>query len=744
MSNRLVVVDGELITLTDLARQFGMWAMVWLAGESINRLFWSVLTTAVFFVIGYVFLRTLNGWSTGKISPARPLTAFWKRVNLPYWDGDITWDYEIPAELVRAYLTILFPGLTSLIYAGLSYNSSNFVIMGISVVFAIVYHFIWVLPYALGYGWGYTTASILSFFLFLWSILDVVNLTPYRIWESFVDMKTQLVISYQALSELASSGSSSFSNSIFLWSAYIVIKVIDLFFAVMNFSIFTLFGSVLRSIGWLCGYAESVLIGSFFYILAFFTLLILVILVIQSLRAAHLVAKRNLPDGYGTFWSFVFWWPVISSFFVALGMCPPIRQLLKEQLSYSASRPYLFAFTVLALFKAVKIIVHVFSYNYLAKPTETPITPNLTPRHVTVIVETTGDDFGKDFKQSIQSILNNYPGEIVVCVNGSREKLARALGVVKTLNPAAPNLRVTGMQYPNRRKDLITMFNKVGTPITCLTNDQVFWPSGFLRSSLAEFEDPIVGLVGTAKRVIRDRSGGIISSFRNYLASIYLERQNFENTASYHIDGGVSVISDTTALFLTKIIQRFEFRNTFMNETWAWGTIGPLAADADNFITRFFINHGFKTVFRNEKHAVVTTTFGLQDGSNKFSDLLVRWARAGWRSNSTSLFADHTCWRATPWTTYAFFISSFFNLALIYDPLLAYTLYLATGREYLGIFFLLLLLSKLIKPFPHIRRNPRDIFFLPWGIVFGYYHSFIKIKALLTLYNVAEKKYIYS
>jgi Ca2+/Na+ antiporter len=48
-----------------------------------------------------------------------------------------------------------------------------------------------------------------------------------------------------------------------------------------------------------------------------------------------------------------------------------------------------------------------------------------------------------------------------------------------------------------------------------------------------------------------------------------------------------------------------------------------------------------------------------------------------------------------------------------------------------------LLLSKLIKPFPHFWRNPRDIIWIPGYILFGYYAGFIKLKALVTAYNVS-------
>ena len=44
---------------------------------------------------------------------------------------------------------------------------------------------------------------------------------------------------------------------------------------------------------------------------------------------------------------------------------------------------------------------------------------------------------------------------------------------------------------------------------------------------------------------------------------------------------------------------------------------------------------------------------------------------------------------------------------------------------------IILLSSKLIKPLPHFWRNPKNLLWIPGYVLFGYYHSFIKIKALL-------------
>lgn len=75
------------------------------------------------------------------------------------------------------------------------------------------------------------------------------------------------------------------------------------------------------------------------------------------------------------------------------------------------------------------------------------------------------------------------------------------------------------------------------------------------------------------------------------------------------------------------------------------------------------------------------------------------------------------------------------------DPLLFALLHFSTRASqnhfiYMCLLFVWVLLSKVIKLIPLFRRNPRDIRYIPVSILFGWFHSFIKLYAALTLNNV--------
>lgn len=277
------------------------------------------------------------------------------------------------------------------------------------------------------------------------------------------------------------------------------------------------------------------------------------------------------------------------------------------------------------------------------------------------------------------------------------------------------------------------------TPITILCDDHVFWPRTFIPHVLAPFEDKNVGAVGTCKRVRRPLQGFSFADFWNFIGALYLERHNFEIAATNHIDGGVFVLSGRTSAHRTAILQDPDFIHGFLNDYTFFGLVGPLHADDDNFITRWMVNHGWKICIQYSEGARIETTLGEYP---KYLLQCIRWVRTTWRSNSTSLFSDRIVWRTQPWCVYAVHLTSFVNFALFYDSALILTLWFALDHSldkkpaltYLGLW---IFLSKLVKPFSYFWRRPQDLIYLPGYLLFGYFHSFIKLYAMFTFWVTA-------
>lgn len=99
------------------------------------------------------------------------------------------------------------------------------------------------------------------------------------------------------------------------------------------------------------------------------------------------------------------------------------------------------------------------------------------------------------------------------------------------------------------------------------------------------------------------------------------------------------------------------------------------------------------------------------------------------------------------WTIYALYFATFTSLGLVTDPLYFYSFYRATqnwdeascfvGWTGWSLVIAWYLFTKVVKLTGLLRRHPADIMFLPVSIAFGFFHGFIKMKALWTWNEVS-------
>lgn len=437
-----------------------------------------------------------------------------------------------------------------------------------------------------------------------------------------------------------------------------------------------------------------------------------------------------------------------------------IRGLIDEN-------PHLYWFWFLIIFKFSKIIVH-FRANHTASMQRAcrPHASDLYKQSDVTVVIPTISCWGPDLENTIESILNNNVHQIIISTVGRHKqqnfqaKIARFLEMYEgkaEYTPSREEKKILVVTIPgangDKRSQLKEGYARCETRILAYADDHVIWPDTYVTSVLSEFQDPRVGLVGTVKRVIREREpwtwndwSAISDNLRNFLASIYLERHNYELNATYNLDGGVFVISGRTAFVRTQIFKENPgFEWPFESESWLggggtwWGADGPMKVDDDNYITRYMVDHGWKTVFHNRvPEGLMDNTLGTHGGWTRFRGQLMRWARTTIRSNTTSLFMEGTCWDAYPWTTFAMFVSCFFNIAIVAEGLIIYCLEMSGHGNWLtyGVLVLALLGTKFAKPWSHYKAYPEDLYLCVPQILFGYVHGLLRIYAILTASNV--------
>ncbi|KAI0999826.1 Type 2 glycosyltransferase [Podosphaera aphanis] len=358
-----------------------------------------------------------------------------------------------------------------------------------------------------------------------------------------------------------------------------------------------------------------------------------------------------------------------------------------------------------------------------------PSKPSYTASDVTVIIPTIHNNF-EELRESLQSILACQPFELLLVT--TTDKYEKLLSFTKSLE--ASNIRVSHVRIANKRMQVCDAIPRVRSSIIIMADDDVTWPKTILPWLLAPFEDNRIGGVGPNQRVKRLTSGPISSLIFNWLGAAYIERRNFEISATHGIDGGTSCMSGRTCAFRAEILKSPLFLHGFKTERWGQY---QLNADDDNFVTRWLVANNWKTWIQYNKETEIETTL---ENNTKYLYQCSRWARSNWRSNYTSLFTERHVWRQQIWCTYALHIATFTSLSFVFDPLIIY-LTLKAARDLPGnwpryvLIAQLIFMSwtKVIKLIGLFVREPLDIIFLPVSVFFGYFHGLIKIYALFTL-----------
>lgn len=273
-------------------------------------------------------------------------------------------------------------------------------------------------------------------------------------------------------------------------------------------------------------------------------------------------------------------------------------------------------------------MVNLVSY-LLLRPIPPAVKPRFTEKDVTVVIPTLGTS--EDLKRCLSTIKACLAHAIILVTPQKNvailQEMCQDLGL--------KNTGVLGAPKANKRMQMIQGLREVTTNVIVFADDDVFWPSDFLVHMLAPFEDLMVGAVGPFNALERPTS----PNGWDFLNAAYLKRWEWEVGATSNIDGGIACLSGRTMAIQTKIVQDPAFINAFFSEKW-FGVVGLVAADDDNFITRWLVNRGWK--IKIQCGTSLTTTL---DGNWKFVQQCLRWSRTTWRSNITSLLADGVIWK---------------------------------------------------------------------------------------------------
>lgn len=284
----------------------------------------------------------------------------------------------------------------------------------------------------------------------------------------------------------------------------------------------------------------------------------------------------------------------------------------------------------------MRLLVHCISHWSYRSKVPNWEKPKYTSEDVTVVIPTIHNR-PEELRPSLESILACKPAKLILVTTWNKhEALSRVAATLRMPICAPPiEIDVLHVDKANKRLQVCKALEEdhVKTPITVMADDDVEWPSTLMPWLLAPFEDDKMGGVGTCQRVKRI-DGDVMTRVYNWLGAAYIERRNFEISATHNIDGGTSCMSGRTGAYRTEILKSYNFLGNFKNERWGRYILN---ADDDNFVTRWLVAHQWKTWIQYHSDCEIETTL---ENSTKFLYQCSRWARSNWRSNWTSLMRE--------------------------------------------------------------------------------------------------------
>ena len=209
-------------------------------------------------------------------------------------------------------------------------------------------------------------------------------------------------------------------------------------------------------------------------------------------------------------------------------------------------------FVLMLILRYNRLLFHILAYLFWYRASPVPEHPKVTSEHVHVIIPTV-DPENESFIRCIMSVMSHKPAYITV-VTANEDIMQRARAILAHLVTSSNGtlIRIETGPMANKRHQVTHVLNALARDvdsnkdtIVVFVDDHVWWPSpNFLTNLIAPFEDKEVGIVATNKRVQRERGTSFADSFLNFIACVYLERHNFENSAEDCVQVVSNIIGD--------------------------------------------------------------------------------------------------------------------------------------------------------------------------------------------------------
>jgi hyaluronan synthase len=315
---------------------------------------------------------------------------------------------------------------------------------------------------------------------------------------------------------------------------------------------------------------------------------------------------------------------------------------------------------------------------------------------------------------AFKSWVAENPDEIIAVIDYSDKS---SIAFVQNFKKKFENLTIIITEKPGKREALADGIKIAKSNIIALVDCDTIWTENTLRNALAPFKDKQVGGVATRQNVIQTNSTAK-AIFDMQLDLRYFDEMPFLSAAG----DALTCLSGRTAFYRAAAIKHQT--ENLINEYF----LGKKAISGDDKRLTFLIQaEGWKTAYQ---HNAVVLTFGAEKIST-FLKQRIRWGRNSWRANLSALKHGWV------WKHRAL---SFFILDQFIQPLtlllgMFYMIFSIVYQQWTSaiILFAWWFISRAVKLWPHLRRKPKNIIYLPAYIALSFPLAALKIYSFFTI-----------
>ncbi len=333
---------------------------------------------------------------------------------------------------------------------------------------------------------------------------------------------------------------------------------------------------------------------------------------------------------------------------------------------------------------------------------------------VSVIIPVYNED-RKIFKRSLDSWWKNKPAEIIAIIDKSDTS---CIAEFKAFQQGKDNVKLIVTSKPGKRAALVDGILESKGQILALTDSDTMWDTNFLENALGPF------LVDSKIAGVTPRFHPLeIKTIWQKMTDIFWDMRNYYDMPAQTAGGkALSCLSGKTALYRREII--LPKMNLFLNEI----ILGrKKESGEDKCFTRLIQQEGWKTYYQSP--AVIYSSAAPNFG--QFIRQRIRWARNSHNSDFESLW-NGWVWKR-PFLAFCMIDRFIAVFTLLLGPIFLSIAIIENQWALAMSIIILWLVGRMIKIFPHLRRNPEDILILPIYLGVSFLMALTRLYALVTI-----------